>query len=152
MDTPELRILNIALTDADWAIQKRTFSDIWRDVDYISFESLNEGLALLLQKGIYKDQPRPDVVFVEMEDTEEATLAFLKAVKDKPKLRNVPVILLVHDKANLNLGQELEFMSHMALEHPLSRTQLRNLAQQLVDFWMGFQEFAVIEGEDEPQS
>jgi hypothetical protein len=58
----------------------------------------------------------------------------------------------VKNTANLSLFEELDFMSHMTLEHPLSRTQLRNLAQQLVDFWMGFQEFAVIEGDDEPQA
>ena len=145
MDTPELRVLNIALTDKDCDVQHRTFSDIWRDVDYIAFETLGEAEAFMLQKGIYAGQTRPDVVFLTLDEGAEKTLSFFKTIKEKPKLRNVPMILLVEHMELLADKEELDHFVHMMLEKPLSRTQLRKLAQQLVDFWMGFQEFALLE-------
>ena len=145
METNSLRLLKIALPEDDRVIIRRTFSDIWRDITFISFETQAESLAFLYQQGQYAEEARPDVVFLDMREGEAQTLAFLKAVKDKPKLRNVPVITLANDADSLEHGDELAFYSHMVLARPLSRTQIRRLSQQLVDFWMGFQEFAVAE-------
>ena len=145
MESNSLRLLKIALPENDRFVLGRTFSDIWRDVTLISFETQAEALAFLMQEGQYEGQARPDIVFLDLKEGEEAALTFLKLVKDKPKLRNVPVICVANDVDELEHKDELEFYSHMMLSRPLSRTRIRQISQQLVDFWMGFQEFAVAE-------
>lgn len=145
MENEPLRLLKIAFPDEDRMVLGRTFSDIWRDATFVSFETQGEALAFLRQEGQYAEEARPDVVFLDMKEGEARTLEFLKAVKDKPKLRNVPIIVVADVLADLTIREEIAFYSHMLLERPLSRTELRKIGQQLVDFWMGFQEFAVAE-------
>ena len=94
-----------------------------------------EALAFLSQEGEYADEPRPDLILLDLnlpgKDGEEV----LKELKDDPTLRSIPVIVLTSSSAEDDITTSYELHANAYLTKPVDPDEFIETVRTFEKFW-----------------
>ncbi len=94
-----------------------------------------EALAFLRREGPYADAERPDLVMLDINMPRMDGLSTLKAIRDDPALRTLPVVMLTTSNAETDVLRSYESFANAYIVKPISMDSFFSVVKTFEDFW-----------------
>jgi CheY-like chemotaxis protein len=94
-----------------------------------------EALQFLRQEGKFADRPRPDLVLLDLNLPRLDGREVLRQIKDDPKLKQIPVVVLTTSDAEQDILKSYELHANCYITKPVDLGQFSKVVQSIEDFW-----------------
>jgi CheY-like chemotaxis protein len=98
-------------------------------------------LDYLLRRRNYADpetSPRPRLILLDLRLPRVDGLEVLRAVKESPELRTVPVVVLSTSEASVDLARAHDWHANSYVVKPVGYEPFGRLMRDLAAFWLGW--------------
>ena len=95
-----------------------------------------EAIEYLGQQGRYVDAPRPDIILLDLNLPKVSGLQVLVRVKEDPRLKTIPLIILTTSKAEEDIQSSYHLLANCYLTKPSQLKEFEELVVSLNDFWL----------------
>lgn len=92
-------------------------------------------MAMLRREGVYSEQPRPDVILLDLNLPRMDGREVLEAIKTDPDLQRIPVIVLTSSKAEIDVLKSYELNANGYIVKPVTFERLREIVASIESFW-----------------
>lgn len=124
-DNPgDVRLAVEALRDAKVANHLTTVTDGEAALDF------------LRRKGQWEKAPRPDLVLLDLNLPRKSGREVLCEVKDDPKLRTIPVVILTTSQAEEDILKAYNCNANCYITKPVDLDQFIKVVRSIEDFWL----------------
>lgn len=100
-----------------------------------------KALDYLFNRGSYADtiqNPRPNLVLLDLRLPRVDGLDVLKAIKTTPELLSIPVVVLTSSEAESDISQSYALHANSYLVKPLDFKMFTRLMKDLGSYWLGW--------------
>jgi CheY-like chemotaxis protein len=94
-----------------------------------------EALAMLRREGGFADQPRPDLILLDLNLPRLDGREVLRAIKNDPELSRIPVIVLTSSNADIDILKSYELQANGYIVKPVTFERLQEVVASLETFW-----------------
>jgi len=94
-----------------------------------------EAMAFLRREPPFQDAPTPDVVLLDINMPRLDGLSTLKAIREDPDLRTLPVIMLTTSDAETDVLRSYESFANAYIVKPISMDNFFSVIRTFEDFW-----------------
>lgn len=94
-----------------------------------------EGMAFLRKEGQYADKPRPDIILLDLNLPRKDGREVLAEIKDDPKLRTIPVVVLTTSKAEQDIIRAYGLHANCYITKPVDFDCFTQVVQAIQNFW-----------------
>jgi len=94
-----------------------------------------EALEFLRKEGEYKDVPRPDLIFLDLNMPKMDGKQVLAEIKVDDSLRRIPVVILTVSKAEEDIVKSYNLHANCYVTKPLDLEQFIYVVKSIEDFW-----------------
>ena len=94
-----------------------------------------EALQFLRQEGEYSDEPRPDLVLLDLNMPRKDGQDVLKELKDDPDLRRIPVVVLTSSESEEDIAKSYELNANAYLTKPVDFDGFIEIVNRMENFW-----------------
>ena len=95
-----------------------------------------EALAFLRKEGKYKDAPRPDLIFLDLNMPRKDGREVLVEIKNDPSLKTIPVIILTTSQADQDILMTYEAHANCFITKPVNLEQFLKITKMIEEFWL----------------
>jgi len=95
-----------------------------------------EAMKFLRQEGEYEDEPRPDMVLLDLNMPRKDGKEVLKDVKSDPELRRIPVVVLTSSEAEEDVVKSYDLHANAYLTKPVDFGGFIDVVERIEDFWL----------------
>ncbi len=96
-----------------------------------------EAMAYLRREGAFADKPRPELILLDLNLPKKSGHEVLAEIKEDPKLRLIPVIILSSSDAERDVLKTYEHHANCYISKPVEFEQFVNVVKQIESFWLG---------------
>ncbi|NMB77693.1 MAG: response regulator [Methanomicrobiales archaeon] len=100
-----------------------------------------KALDYLFNRGAYEDKvqnPRPNLVLLDLRLPRVDGLEVLKTIKTTPSLRRIPVVILTSSDAESDIVKSYEYHANSYIVKPLDFKTFTKLMKDLGFYWLGW--------------
>ncbi len=90
----------------------------------------------LHQEGNYKNTSRPDIIMLDLNLPKKDGREVLKEIKDHPKLKCIPVVILTTSSTREDINQTYSNHANCFITKPVDFDQFLKVVQSIEDFWL----------------
>lgn len=94
-----------------------------------------EALAFLRKEGKYANTPYPDIILLDIRMPEKDGLQVLEEMKEDPKLRKIPAIMLTSSEEEEDIAKSYNNNANAYLTKPVDFKGFIDIVNKLEDFW-----------------
>lgn len=94
-----------------------------------------KALEFLRRKGAYAGAPRPDLILLDLNLPKVDGREVLASIKDDPKLRAIPVVVLTTSKAEEDILKSYDLHANCYISKPVEFDGLVRVVHSIEDFW-----------------
>lgn len=94
-----------------------------------------EALAFLRHDGEFADQPKPDLVLLDLNLPRRDGREVLAEVKADPELRRIPVVILTTSQAEEDIIKSYDLHANAYVTKPVDFAQFVKVVQQIDEFF-----------------
>lgn len=124
-DNPgDVRLAVEALKDAKVANNLTTVADGEAALDF------------LRRQGKWEKAPRPDLVLLDLNLPRKSGREVLCDIKDDPKLRSIPVVILTTSQAEEDILKAYNCNANCYITKPVDLDQFIKVVRSIEDFWL----------------
>ena len=120
--------------DADLIMEVLEDSKI-RNRMYVA-EDGEEAMNFLYKKGEFSDSPTPDLILLDLNLPRKDGREVLAEIKDDPKLRRIPVVVLTTSKAEEDIIKSYDLHANSYISKPVDIDQFIRVIRSFEDFWL----------------
>ncbi|MFA9517646.1 response regulator [Halopenitus sp. H-Gu1] len=95
-----------------------------------------EAMKFLRQEGEFEDNPRPDLVLLDLNMPRKDGWEVLEEIDEDPDLRGFPVIVLTSSEAESDIVRSYELQANAYLTKPVDYSGFMDIIQRFEDFWL----------------
>jgi CheY-like chemotaxis protein len=95
-----------------------------------------QALAYLRREGLYAEQPRPDLVLLDLNLPRKDGREVLAEIKDDPELRRIPVVILTTSEAEQDILKSYELHANCYVTKPVDLDRFITVVRSIEDFWL----------------
>ena len=95
-----------------------------------------EALAFLRREGKYAGAPRPDLILLDQNLPRKDGRLVLADIKEDPKLRSIPVVILTTSKAEEDIVRTYNLHANCFITKPVDLDQFIRVVRCIEDFWL----------------
>ena len=95
-----------------------------------------EALAYLRREGKHAAVKRPDLVLLDLNLPRKSGREVLCEVKDDPKLRTIPVVILTTSQAEEDILKAYNCNANCYISKPVDLDQFIKVVRSIEDFWL----------------
>jgi chemotaxis family two-component system response regulator Rcp1 len=99
-----------------------------------------EAMAYLRREGPYRDEPRPSLVFLDLNMPKKDGRQVLREAKTDADLRRIPIVVMTSSKAEDDIVRAYNDHANCYVRKPVDFREFHDVVKQLEDFW-----FAAVE-------
>jgi CheY-like chemotaxis protein len=99
-----------------------------------------EAMAYLRREGPYRDEPRPSLVFLDLNMPKKDGREVLAEIKADPNFRRIPVVVMTSSQAEEDIGKAYDLHANCYVRKPVDFEQFHRIVKQIESFW-----FAAVE-------
>lgn len=131
-----LKILLVDDSPGDVALVEEAFRE-WRIANHLKIaEDGEEALQFLRQEGRFRDEPRPDLVLLDLNLPKKTGREVLAAVKADECLRSIPIIILTTSNAEQDVLRAYDLHANCYLTKPIDMDDFVVKIRAIEDFWL----------------
>jgi len=93
-------------------------------------------MDFLRRSGEHGAAPRPDLVLLDLNLPKLSGMEVLQAMKDEPKLRQIPVVILTTSEAEEDVLRGYQLQASAYVTKPVDLDRFLGLVQAIDDFWL----------------
>jgi len=94
-----------------------------------------EALEYLRQEGEYADEPRPDLVLLDLNMPRKDGQDVLEELQDDPDLRRIPVVVLTSSESEEDIAKSYELNANAYLTKPVDFDGFIEIVNRMENFW-----------------
>lgn len=94
-----------------------------------------ETLQFLRQEGEYADEPRPDLVLLDLNMPRKDGQEVLEELQDDPDLRRIPVVVLTSSESEEDIARSYELNANAYLTKPVDFDGFIDIVDRMENFW-----------------
>ena len=135
---PQCRLLLVDDNPADVGLAREALIESARHSEITSVEDGVEAMAFLDRRGKYVTALRPDLVILDLSLPKKDGLAVLAAVKARPELRSIPVVIFSTSQLSRDIVRSYELGANCYVSKPGSLKEFFSAVKAIEEFWCGF--------------
>ena len=125
--------------NADHAfLAAEAFADVSANIELHTVDNGEKCLAFLARQAPWQDEPRPDLVLLDINMPRMSGDEVLRLIKADPALCSLPVVMLSTSAAVSDINHMYQLGCSSYLVKPGNFDALVAALQQLCDYWFGF--------------
>ena len=135
---PTLKVIRILMAednDMDVFLVRAAFEQGRLAVHLDVTENGVDALAFLRGEGQYKGAQRPDLVMLDINMPRMDGLSTLKAIREDPALRTLPVVMLTTSDAESDVLRSYENFANAYIVKPISMDSFFSVVRTFEQFW-----------------
>jgi CheY-like chemotaxis protein len=94
-----------------------------------------QALQMLRRQAPYTDQPRPDLVLLDLNLPRLDGQAVLKAVKADPATQTIPVVVMTSSRAEIDILKSYQLNANGYIVKPVDFERLSEVVASIESFW-----------------
>ena len=94
-----------------------------------------EALQFLRQDGEYADEPRPDLVLLDLNMPRKDGKDVLRELRDDDDLRRIPVVVLTSSESEEDIARSYELNANAYLTKPVDFDGFIEIVNRMESFW-----------------
>ncbi|MFC7133670.1 MULTISPECIES: response regulator [Salinibaculum] len=94
-----------------------------------------EAIEFLRQEGEYADEPRPDLVLLDLNMPKKDGREVMADMEEDPSLRRIPVVVLTSSEAEEDVVRSYELTANAYLTKPVDFDGFVDIVTRIEDFW-----------------
>ncbi len=130
-----IRILMAEDNDMDVFLVRAAFEQGRLAVHLDVTENGVDALAFLRREGAYAGAQRPDLVMLDINMPRMDGLSTLRAIREDPDLRTIPVVMLTTSDAETDVLRSYENFANAYIVKPISMDNFFSVVRTFEDFW-----------------
>ena len=95
-----------------------------------------QAMSFLRRKGVHLQSPRPDLVLLDLNLPKKDGREVLAEIKDDPKLRSIPVVVLTTSQAESDVLRSYELHANCYISKPVGLENFIRVIQSIEGFWL----------------
>jgi CheY-like chemotaxis protein len=95
----------------------------------------DSAVQFLQQKGRYADAPRPDLILLDLNLPGLDGRAVLKFVKEDPRLKVIPVVIITSSDAEADIIKSYESHANCFISKPIDFAGFCDVIKSIENFW-----------------
>lgn len=119
--------------DADLAVESLNASKLHIDLDVASDGA--QALAYLRREGEHGEARRPDVILLDLNMPGIDGRQVLRACKEDPELRRIPVVVLTSSEAERDIVESYDLGANCYVIKPVGLEAFTTIVASIEDFW-----------------
>lgn len=100
-----------------------------------------EAMEFLNKEGKYKNIPTPDLILLDLNMPRKNGIEVLQEIKEDPKLRRIPVVILTTSEAEEDIVKSYELHANCYITKPIDLNQFFKVVKKFGDFWFTIVKF-----------
>jgi chemotaxis family two-component system response regulator Rcp1 len=96
-----------------------------------------QAIDFLKRKGIHADQPRPDLVILDLNLPKKDGRAVLAEVKSDPGLHGIPVVIFSTSRLTSDIARSYELGANCYVNKPGNLNEYFAAVKAIEEFWFG---------------
>lgn len=100
-----------------------------------------EALSFLRQEGEYADEPRPDLILLDLNMPRLSGVDVLEAIDEEPALCRIPIIVLTSSEAEQDIVRSYDLNANAYLTKPVDFQGFLDVVERIEDFWLSVVKF-----------
>lgn len=96
----------------------------------------DEAMDFLYKRGDFSAVPRPDLILLDLNLPGKDGREVLKEIKEDPKLKRIPVIILTTSKAEEDILKTYSLHANCFITKPLDFNEFLDVVRRIEDFWL----------------
>ena len=94
-----------------------------------------ETFAFLRKEGIFKDVPRPDIIFLDLNLPKKDGREVLSEIKQNEDFKSIPVIILTSSYEEQDILKSYNLQDNCYIKKPLDLDQFIKIVKSISNFW-----------------
>ena len=95
-----------------------------------------EAMAFLLREGAHAENPRPDLILLDLNLPRKDGREVLKEIKESATLATIPVVILTTSAAQEDVINSYRLHANCYITKPVSLDGFLKVVQSIDDFWL----------------
>ena len=130
------KILLVEDNPEDVRRTREAFNDINKAAELRVASDGLDAMAYLLQKGVYVDAPRPDMILMELNLPKMDGRELLAQIKKDESLKAIPIIILTTSEEEADIVKSYQLQANSYFSKPVQPEAFRDLIKSIHDFWL----------------
>ena len=107
-----------------------------------------EAMSYLNKEGKFKDEPRPDLIILDLNLPKKDGREVLGEIKEDESLKKIPVVILTTSEAEQDILRSYELHANCYITKPVNMNQFIKVVKSISDFWFSIVLLPPSEGYD----
>ncbi len=95
-----------------------------------------QAIAYVRRQGEYADQPRPDLILLDLNLPRKDGREVLQDLKSDPDLHRIPVVVLTSSAAEQDILRTYDLYANAYVTKPVDLEQFMHAVASIQDFWL----------------
>jgi len=95
-----------------------------------------EAIAYLHKEGKFIDEPRPDLILLDLNLPKKDGKEVLKEIKSDERFMRIPVVILTISKSEEDILKSYNLHANCYVTKPIDLVQFVNVVKSIEDFWL----------------
>ena len=95
-----------------------------------------EAIAYVRRQGAYADQPRPDLILLDLNLPRKDGREVLQDLKSDPDLHRIPVVVLTSSAAEQDILSTYDLYANAYVTKPVDLEDFLHVVSSIQDFWL----------------
>ena len=95
-----------------------------------------EALDFLFRRGKFEGAVRPDLILLDLNLPKLDGRDILKAIKNEPELRRIPVVVLTSSEAEEDIARSYDLYANSYITKPVDFDQFFQVVKTIEEFWL----------------
>lgn len=95
-----------------------------------------EAMKFLRREGRYANEPRPDLILLDLNLPRMDGREVLEEIKEDPKFHRIPVVVLTTSAAEEDIIKSYDLNANCYITKPVDLDQFINVVKSVEDFWL----------------
>ena len=94
-----------------------------------------EAMNFLLNKGKYKDSPKPDLIILDLNLPKKDGREVLAEIKESNDLKHIPVVIMTISQAEADILKSYNLHANCYVTKPIDLDQFIKVIKSIEEFW-----------------
>lgn len=135
MDFKTAEILLVEDNPADIRLTQEALKENKLQINLHVARDGEEAMDFLNKKNEYANKPTPDLIILDLNMPRKDGREVLKEIKEDPKLRTIPVVILTVSKAEEDILLSYQYHVNCYIRKPLDLKQFIDVVKSIETFW-----------------